>query len=111
VTLEENRKLVGRTVEVMVEGASKLVSKQAAYPASKVELGWEKRASQRHGQLADHVGARTQLVGRTRGDQVVCFDGDLALKGEILDVEITDSRGMTLFARLAAATAAPVGTT
>ena len=92
VTLEENRKLIGQTVEVMVEGESKLVSKQAAYPASKVELGWEKRRAQ-----AGPV--RTQLVGRTRGDQVVCFDGDLSLKGEILDVEITDSRGMTLFAR------------
>jgi tRNA-2-methylthio-N6-dimethylallyladenosine synthase len=98
VTLEENRKLVGRTLEVMIEGESKLVSRQAAYPSSKVELGWEKR---RHGQLADHVPSRTQLVGRTRGDQVVCFDGDLSLKGELLEVEITDSRGMTLFARVA----------
>src|SRR5687768_5963756 len=99
VTLEENRKLVGQTVEVMVEGESKLVSKQAAYPTSKVELGWEKRRDQRLGQLADHVRTRTQLVGRTRGDQVVCFDGDLSLKGSLLDVEIIDSRGMTLFAR------------
>ena len=100
VTLDENRKLVGRTVEVMVEGESKLVSRQAAYPASKVELGWEKRNAQRDGHFNDHLPNRTQLVGRTRGDQVVCFDGDLSLKGELLDVEITDSRGMTLFARL-----------
>ena len=101
VTLEENRKLIGQTVEVMVEGESKLVSKQAAHPASKVELGWEKRRVQT-------TPARTQLVGRTRGDQVVCFDGDLSLKGQILDVEITDSRGMTLFAQLAAAMPAVV---
>ena len=105
VTLDENRRLIGQTLEVMVEGESKLVSKQAAYPASKVELGWEKRASERLGQLADHVPSRTQLVGRTRGDQVVCFDGDRSLKGEILEVDITDSRGMTLFARLATAPA------
>jgi tRNA-2-methylthio-N6-dimethylallyladenosine synthase len=103
VTLEENRKLVGKTFEVMVEGESKLVSRQAAYPASKVELGWEKRAAEQRGRLSDHATAtvQTQHVGRTRGDQVVCFDGDLSLKGAILDVEITDSRGMTLFARLA----------
>ena len=94
VTLEENRKLVGRTLEVMVEGESKLVSRQAAYPASKVELGWEKRR-------VESMPMKTQLVGRTRGDQVVCFDGDLSLKGAVLDVEITDSRGMTLFASLA----------
>ncbi|MEA2708080.1 MAG: tRNA-2-methylthio-N6-dimethylallyladenosine synthase [Phycisphaerales bacterium] len=93
VTLEENRKLVGKTLEVMVEGESKLVSRQAAYPSAKVELGWEKRRAVSPTQ--------TQLVGRTRGDQVVCFDGDRSLKGALLDVEITDSRGMTLFARLA----------
>src|ERR687898_922283 len=42
VSEEVNRELVGKTVEVMVEGESKLVSRQA--PAlSKVELGWERR--------------------------------------------------------------------
>ena len=86
VTAQENRKLIGQTVEVMVEGVSKLVSRQAS--ASKVELGWEKRASM-----------KTQLVGRTRGDQVVCFDGNLSLKGEILDVEITAAQNLTLFGR------------
>lgn len=101
MTLEENRKLVGKTVEVMVEGESKLVSRKAAYPSSKVELGWEKRGLQREGPFTDHLPSRTQLVGRTRGDQVVCFDGELSLKGELLHVDITDSRGMTLFARLA----------
>jgi tRNA-2-methylthio-N6-dimethylallyladenosine synthase len=105
VSAQNNREMVGKTVEVMVEGQSKLVSRQASYPASKIELGWEKRAasSQRHGHFSDHglgdVVPSTQLVGRTRGDQVVCFDGDVALKGELLDVEITDARGMTLFAR------------
>jgi tRNA-2-methylthio-N6-dimethylallyladenosine synthase len=94
VTSEVNRELVGKTVEVMVEGESKLVSKQSSssYPASKVELGWETRKPRQDQQ-------RTQLVGRTRGDQVVCFDGDRSLKGELLDVEIIDARGMTLFAR------------
>jgi tRNA-2-methylthio-N6-dimethylallyladenosine synthase len=94
-TAQENRKLVGKTVEVLVVGGSKLVRRQAS---SHVELGWERRS-----------GARTQLVGRTRGDQVVCFDGEASLKGQLLDVEITDARGMTLFARQVAAPApAPV---
>jgi tRNA-2-methylthio-N6-dimethylallyladenosine synthase len=88
VTAQENRKLIGQTLEVMVEGESKLVSKQSA---SKVELGWEQRRES----------TQTQLVARTRGDQVVCFEGEKALKGEILHVEITDARGMTLFARRA----------
>jgi tRNA-2-methylthio-N6-dimethylallyladenosine synthase len=86
VSQESNREMVGKTVEVFVEGESKLVSRQAS---SKVELGWEKRAA-----------VKTQLVGRTRGDQVVCFDGDLSLKGEILDVEITRAQSLTLFGKL-----------
>ena len=42
----------------------------------------------------------SQLVGRTRGDQVVCFSGETSLKGEILDVEITDAQNLTLFGKL-----------
>ncbi|MDQ3440579.1 MAG: tRNA (N6-isopentenyl adenosine(37)-C2)-methylthiotransferase MiaB [Planctomycetota bacterium] len=92
VSVESNRELIGKTLEVMIEGESKLVSRQAAYPASKVELGWERR---------DGESSRTtQLIGRTRGDQIVCFDGDISLKGELLDVEITDARNLTLFGRL-----------
>ena len=99
VGADNNRRMVGQVVQVLVEGESKLVSKQTSYPASKVELGWEKRAAR-----LDHVGEQepertTQLVGRTRGDQVVVFDGDPSLKGQLLDVEITDARQMTLFAK------------
>lgn len=122
VSAENNRQMIGRTVQVLVEGESKLVSKQAtaakpaaAYPkapAGGVELGWETRRSTA-GSGAGSAAAtavaerpasvsssrRTQLVGRTGGDQVVVFDGDLSLKGELLDVEIVDAKQMTLFAR------------
>jgi len=92
VTAKLNREMIGKVVEVMVEGESKLVSRQAAPASKNVELGWEKRpARQNESEL-------TQLVGRTRGDQVVCFDGPKSLKGELLDVRINDARGMTLFA-------------
>jgi tRNA-2-methylthio-N6-dimethylallyladenosine synthase len=93
VSVASSRELIGKTLEVMIEGESKLVSRQAAYPSSKVELGWETRA-------LSTVPRTTQLIGRTRGDQIVCFDGDIALKGELLDVEITDARNLTLFGRL-----------
>ena len=86
VSVELNRELIGKTVEVYVEGESKLVSRRTS---SRVELGWEKRSS-----------VSTQLVGRTRGDQVVCFDGDLSLKGEILEVKITEAQNLTLFGKL-----------
>ncbi len=82
----------------MVEGESKLANKPA-YPTSTggVELGWEKRRIERplSGQPQT-----VQLIGRTGGDQVVAFDGDLSLTGQLIDVEIIDARNMTLFARL-----------
>jgi tRNA A37 methylthiotransferase MiaB len=95
--------MIGSKVEVIVQGESKLVSRQnrSAYPASNVELGWEKRRDR-----VGHDGRATQLVGRTRGDQVVCFDGNVALKGTILNVEITDAQNLTLFGRRLASTVA-----
>jgi tRNA A37 methylthiotransferase MiaB len=48
---------------------------------------------------------RTQLVGRTRGDQVVVFDGEPSLKGQLVNARITSARGMTLFADLVPHTA------
>jgi tRNA-2-methylthio-N6-dimethylallyladenosine synthase len=98
VSAENNRQMVGRVVRVLVEGESKLVSKRTNYPASNVELGWEKRGRGHFGG-PDGPSPRTQLVGRTGGDQVVVFDGALSLKGELVDVEIVDARQMTLFAR------------
>jgi tRNA-2-methylthio-N6-dimethylallyladenosine synthase len=93
VSAQNNLEMVGKTVEVIVEGESKLVSRQNRPASGAVELGWEKRV---HAKEA----VQTQLVGRTRGDQVVCFDGDLSLKGQILDVTITAAKNLTLFAEM-----------
>lgn len=108
VSAQNNREMIGRTVQVLVEGQSKLVSKQqaAAYPkapANGIELGWETRKKVREAtlQARDEVAGTTQMVGRTSGDQVVVFDGELAMKGRLLDVEIVDAKQMTLFARVA----------
>ncbi len=89
-----NREMIGKTYEVMVEGESKAALKKAAYPASNVELGWTKKQS------PAEVVTRTQLVGRTRGDQIVVFDGDSSLKGKLIDVQITDAKNLTLFGQL-----------
>jgi tRNA-2-methylthio-N6-dimethylallyladenosine synthase len=106
VSVQSNRELIGKTLEVMIEGESKLVSRQTAYPSSKIELGWEKR--KRRGHFSDPVSPprTTQLIGRTRGDQIVCFNGDISLKGELLDIEIIDARNLTLFGRLVEQTVA-----
>jgi hypothetical protein len=82
----------------MVEGESKLASKQATYPraAGTVELKWQ----QRPGHFSDRGEAETQLVGRTRGDQVVAFNAPRTLKGKLVTLEITDAKNMTLFGKL-----------
>jgi tRNA-2-methylthio-N6-dimethylallyladenosine synthase len=81
----ENRNMIGRDVQIIVEGQSKLTARKKL---GNVELGWEK-----HGGNGTHI----QLVGRTRGDQVVVFDGEKSLIGRILDVKIMDARSLTLF--------------
>jgi tRNA-2-methylthio-N6-dimethylallyladenosine synthase len=86
-----NAEMVGKVVEVIVEGESKLVSRQNR--GGSVVLGWENPQSDGE--------TRTQLIGRTRGDQVICFDGPTSLKGEILNIEVTDAKNLTLFGRLA----------
>ncbi|HSU67715.1 MAG TPA: tRNA (N6-isopentenyl adenosine(37)-C2)-methylthiotransferase MiaB [Tepidisphaeraceae bacterium] len=93
VCVANNRQMVGKTVQVLVEGESKLVTKPAYPRSGGVELAWEQRAA-----VAEVV--RVQLTGRTRGDQVLAFDGDSSLKGRLIDVEIVDARNLTLFGRL-----------
>jgi tRNA-2-methylthio-N6-dimethylallyladenosine synthase len=93
-----NREMIGQIVEVLVEGRSQLVSKRTPVAAGGVELMWETRAT---GAATAQVSpVRTQLVGRTRGDQVVVFDGDPSLKGKLLNVHITAARYLTLFGEL-----------
>src|SRR4029079_14059895 len=92
ISAANNRAMIGKTVEVMVEGESKLAAKQNAYPSAPgtVELKWNKN---RQGHSSDPESATsTQLIGRTRGDQVVAFEGDRSLKGQLIEVEITDAR-------------------
>jgi len=95
ISTQENRKMIGRTVEVMVEGESKLVSRRAALSPSisgtNVELGWEKPRGET---------VTTQMVARTRGDQVVVFDAPVSMAGEIRNIEIIDAKSLTLFGRL-----------
>jgi tRNA-2-methylthio-N6-dimethylallyladenosine synthase len=94
VSVELNRQMIGRRVEVMVEGESKLLSRRDPQPINRVTLGWEK-------QPETSAAQSVQLVGRTRGDQVVVFDGDISMKGSILELQIDDARSLTLFGSLA----------
>jgi tRNA-2-methylthio-N6-dimethylallyladenosine synthase len=92
ISQQLNRQLIGQTLELMVEGQTKLVSKRDVYPRSNVELGTG-FAKKRPTESQDAV----QLIGRTRGDQIVAFDGPMSLVGKLVDVKITDAKAMTVF--------------
>ncbi len=75
ISLEDNQPLVGRQVEILVEGPSKV--------------------SRKRGDVGE--GQVVQLVGRTVCDRIVVFDGPLALMGQIIPVEIEKVDAFTLF--------------
>ena len=82
VSLRANTGMISRTVEVLVEGYSK-----AALKAQDAEQGRGDEASWRRGD---------QLVGRTRTDQVVVFNGDESLISRLVPVRITAATALTL---------------
>jgi tRNA-2-methylthio-N6-dimethylallyladenosine synthase len=83
ISEEDNQPLVGRTVEVLVEGPSK--------------------SARRQDDLADVV----QLVGRTHCDRIVVFDGNRRQIGRLVDVAIYDANAFTLFGGVVTAHVGP----
>lgn len=77
VGLAHHRQYIGQTVEVLVEGPSPRSDRQP------------KR---------NRPSAEVQLIGRTRGDHIVVFDGSPSLAGQYVDVTVTDATSLTLFA-------------
>ncbi len=117
ISAEDNQRFVGRTVEILVEGPSKKPHLDAAgdAPITKATL-YETQEDQRpqlHGISNLQAGDRRpetaeekrttdtiQLVGRTRGDYIVVFNGSPSLKGELVNVGIQKASAVTLFGNL-----------
>jgi tRNA-2-methylthio-N6-dimethylallyladenosine synthase len=74
ISEEDNLPLVGRQVEVLVEGPSKT-------------------AARRH----DHDSEQLQLVGRTHCDRIVVFEGNRRQIGQLLPIAVYDANAFTLF--------------
>jgi tRNA-2-methylthio-N6-dimethylallyladenosine synthase len=83
ISEEDNQPLVGRRVEVLVEGPSK--------------------NSRQHDDGSDVL----QLVGRTHCDRIVVFDGNRRQIGQLLDVAIYDANAFTLFGSVMTAHVGP----
>ena len=75
IAKEDNQKLIGTTVDVLVEGPSK------------------------KNKGTDETGVM-QMSGRTHCDRIVVFDGNLRQAGEFLQVQIDDVSSHTLIGRV-----------
>jgi tRNA-2-methylthio-N6-dimethylallyladenosine synthase len=73
ISEEESRSLLGRTMEVLVEGPSKTSRKRGA------------------------LGPSSQLTGRTPCDRIVVFQGPDELIGQIIPSQIDQTSAFTLF--------------
>ncbi len=77
ISAEINQAYVGKTLKVMVEGASK------------------------KGHLDSASGKENpQLISRSAGDYIVVFDAPTNLAGQFVDVEITRASALTLFGKI-----------
>lgn len=76
VAKEDNLKMLGTTVEVLVEGPSK------------------------KGIKADPEANAVQMTGRTHCDRIVVFDGNRRQAGQLLDVHVDDASSSTLIGRV-----------
>jgi tRNA-2-methylthio-N6-dimethylallyladenosine synthase len=77
ISLEDHRRLIGRTFEVLVEGPSKSAARREGSGSGSGEVG--------------------QLVGRTTCDRIVVFSGPERLVGHLVPVAIEDASAVTLF--------------
>ncbi len=92
VSLSLHRAMLGRVVEVLVEGPSK--------SAIKAQESEQSRGAE-VGRAGDAL--RNQLVGRTDGDHIVVFDGQPGLIGRFASVVLQAATPYTLHGRLAGA--------
>ncbi|MCE5267443.1 MAG: MiaB/RimO family radical SAM methylthiotransferase [Planctomycetaceae bacterium] len=95
ISLEDNQPFLGKTVEILVEGPSKVAKKRAVDQASRPA---EREAAARGSRPSEGDGMR-QLVGRTVCDRIVVFDGPAEVTGRILPVLIERVDAFTLFGR------------
>jgi tRNA-2-methylthio-N6-dimethylallyladenosine synthase len=120
ISEEDNETFLGRSVEVLVEGPSKWAQKGHTPDTVQSLPGWHDGASvgsdpssqadgsavagvasgsgrpSRSSDIRDVGLGSTQLVGRTRCDRIVVFEGNPRLAGSLADITIHDCTQTTL---------------
>ena len=89
ISEEDNADLIGSKFEVLVEGISKSAKKAQA--AEGTDDSFVPQNSP-----AETVSGPTQLVGRTRCDRILVFDGNPRLAGSLVEVAVQGCTATTL---------------
>ncbi len=114
----DNQPFVGRVVEILVEGPSKVQQKQVRRHGSAGEdgvSGEEGSAGSASfsgldralGAAGEPPSGMLQLAGRTTCDRIVVFEGEPALIGRMVNVVVYEATAFTLFGALARSHAVP----
>jgi tRNA-2-methylthio-N6-dimethylallyladenosine synthase len=107
ISLRQKRALIGRPVEVLVEGYSKAARKARAdqgEQSSSFAPSHKREPEPGRGVFAHQS---RQLVGRTPGDLITVFDGDEVHIGALVNVRVEDASPLTLFGRLESVVSPP----
>jgi tRNA-2-methylthio-N6-dimethylallyladenosine synthase len=97
ISLQMHQRHLGKRLEVLVEGKNHLraVASTRAAPTDLVQLQRGPAPAQK--QTPAHW---QRLVGRSRGDEIVAFDGPPSLVGSLCEVVVNRATPLTLFAEL-----------
>lgn len=113
IGLRHRRRFVGRTVEVLVEGLSKIGARdRSTSPAGFVQESEQDRGGEaRTGHATDRtcLSAHAQLVGRTPGDLICVFDAPQAYIGALVKIYVERATSLTLFGRITSVVSPPRG--
>ena len=99
ICLEDSLPYLGRTVEILVEGPSKVAKKRDQEIVSPKKVRGAIAARPHPDPRPAGEEDTVQLVGRTVCDRIVVFDGPRELTGRILQVLIEKIDAFTLFGR------------
>lgn len=95
VAAQGNATLIGKQVEVLVEGPSKRARNQAAASATS--------SDQKSGDIDSSdidSSPLMQMTGRTHCDRIVVFDGNARQTGQMLTISVDDATPFTLIGRV-----------
>jgi len=93
ISLHDNQRFVGATVEILVEGPGK--KPHLNLPRSSKD---DKNNPDIIPRSTDTDNPAVQLTGRTPSDHIVVFNGPASLLGSVIPVKISKASALTLFA-------------